>query len=95
MSQRKGRERSRLGVEAWPLPSFHRNLTAIIGDKGIPSADLNPGFSSWSLLESGDGSKKTDKNIVRERHVTVAWEEGCLYGEASEDVSTMVPQKCT
>lgn len=30
MSQRKGRERSRLGVEAWSLLSFHRNLTAIM-----------------------------------------------------------------
>lgn len=38
-------------------------------------------------------SKKTDKNVVRERHVTLAWEEGCLCGKASEDVSKMVPQK--
>lgn len=42
-------------------------------------------------------SKKTDKNIVAERHVNtlaLAWEvrESYLYGKASEDVSKMVPQ---
>lgn len=56
MSQRKGRERSRLGVEAWWLPSFHRNLTAIMARQGTRESPLqiwSQGFllgACWSQV---------------------------------------------
>lgn len=58
--------------EAQRLPSFHKSVTAVPatqGERESPSADLNPGFASWSLLELANMSTEMHKNITTGRYV--------------------------
>lgn len=82
--------------EAQWLPSFHKSLTAtpsMQGESESPSADLKPGFSSWSLLESANMSTKMHKNITTERCVEpwqwLGWLGWLSLWKRSEDITKM------